>query len=330
VNPARVRVGIAGSGSYVPERVVPNSFFEGLVDTSDEWIVQRTGIRERRWAAEGECTSDLATRAAERALADAGIAGRDIDLVVLGTVSPDRFIPPSAPQIAERLGAVNAGVFDCNAACTGFMAAFSTGEAFVAAGRARNVLVIGAETLSRYTDLTDRSSCILFGDAAGAMVLSPFETCGQGEVLKTTLGGDGAGYQHIYMPAGGSHRPTSHETVEAREHYIRVNGREVYRFAVNKMVDMCREMLGEHDLSELGVVVPHQVNARIIQAAIERLGWPEEKVMVNIERYGNSSSGTVPLAFDEARRAGRFEKQKLVILTAFGAGLTWGGALVRW
>jgi 3-oxoacyl-[acyl-carrier-protein] synthase-3 len=327
---ARVRVGIAGCGSYVPERVVPNTFFESLVDTSDEWIVQRTGIRERRWAAEGETTSDLAVAAGARALADAGIAPAEIDLVVLGTVSPDQFVPPSAPKVAERLGAVNAGVFDCNAACTGFLAAFSTGEAFVAAGRARNALVIGAETLSRYTDLTDRSSCILFGDAAGAMVLSPLDDCGQGEVLRTALGGDGSGYQHIYMPAGGSRRPTSHATVEAREHFIRVNGREVYRFAVNKMVEMCRAMLGEHDLDELGLVVPHQVNARIIHAAIERLGWPADKVLVNIDRYGNSSSGTVPLAFDEAKRSGRLAKDKLVILTAFGAGLTWGGALVRW
>jgi len=327
---SRIRVGIAGTGSYVPERIVPNAYFEQLVDTSDEWIVQRTGIVERRFAAEDQATSDLAVEAAQRALESAGMRAEDLDLIVLGTLTPDYLLPSTACLVQDRLGATKAGAFDCNAACTGFLTALHTGEAFIAAGRARRVLVIGAEKLTSFVDFKDRTSCIIFGDAAGAAVLTPLDECGQGEVLKTTLGADGKGYDFIHMRAGGSRRPPSAETLEKGEHFIRMRGRDVFRFAVTYMGEMVREMMEGYDPDEISLVVPHQVNKRIIEAALERLEIPREKVMVNIEKYGNSSAATVPLALDEALRAGRVEKGKLVILVAFGAGLTWGGTLIRW
>jgi 3-oxoacyl-[acyl-carrier-protein] synthase-3 len=325
-----VRVGIAGTGSCLPERVVPNSYFEKIVDTSDEWIVQRTGIKERRFVGDDQATSDLAVEAGRAALESAKLAPEDLDLIVVGTVTPDQMVPACSSLIQHRLGAKNAGAFDCNSACTGFMSAFSIAEAYVASGRARRVLAIGAETLSRISDMQDRTSCILFGDAAGAVVLAPFEDCKRGEILKTRLGADGSGYDLIYMTAGGSRKPASHATVDAREHFIRLNGREVFRFAVTRMGDLIGEMIEGHTYDDLCLVVPHQVNKRIIDSALERLGWNDEKVMVNIHRYGNTSSATVPVALDEARRQGRLVPGKLVILVAFGAGLTWGGALIRW
>jgi 3-oxoacyl-[acyl-carrier-protein] synthase III len=326
----RVRVGIAGTGSYVPERVVPNSEFEKFLDTSDEWIVQRTGIRERRFAAPGQATSDLSVIAAQRALENAGMKAEDLDLIVLGTLTPDYLLPSTACLVQDRLGAKRAAAFDCNAACTGFITALHTGEAFIAAGRAKRVLVIGAETLSRFIDLKDRSSCILFGDGAGAAVLAPLEECGQGEILDTRMGADGSGYDFIHMRGGGSRLPPTHESVEQGEHFIRLKGREVYRFAVTYMSDLIADLTKGYDPSELGLIVPHQVNRRIIDAALERLGMDDSKVVVNIQDYANTSAATVPIALDEALRAGRLEKGKLCVMVAFGAGLTWGGTLVRW
>lgn len=327
---SRVRVGIAGTGSYVPERVVPNSFFEEFMDTSDEWIVQRTGIRERRFAADDQATSHLSAEASRRALEAAGIGPEDLDLIVLGTLSPDYMLPSTACLVQDMLGARNAGAFDCNAACTGFLTALHTGEAFIAAGRARRVLAIGAETLSRFVDMQERGSCILFGDGAGAAVLTPYDECGQAEILKATLGSDGSGFDFIHMPAGGSRKPPSHATVDAREHFIGLRGRDVFRFAVTYMSSLIQEMLDGHDPDELSLIVPHQVNRRIIDAALDRLEMTDEKVMINIHRYANTSAATVPIALDEALREGRIEKGKLVVLVAFGAGLTWGASLVRW
>ena len=327
---SRIPVGIAGTGSYVPERVVPNAFFEKLVDTSDEWIVQRTGIETRRFAADDQATSDLSLEAAKRALESAGVKQEELDLVVLGTLTPDYLLPSTACLVQDRLGAVNAGAFDVNAACKGFLTALHTGEAFVAAGRARRVLVVGAEKLTSFVDFQDRTSCIIFGDAAGAAVLTPLDQCGQGEILKTTLGADGKGYDFIHMSAGGSRKPPTQETLDKREHYIRMRGRDVFRFAVTYMSEMVKQMIEGHSIDELAVVVPHQVNKRIIEAALERIEIPPEKVVVNIEKYGNTSAATVQLALDEALRAGRIEKGKLVVLVAFGAGLTWGGTLIRW
>lgn len=326
----RIRVGIAGTGSYVPERRVPNSWFEDFLDTSDEWIVQRTGIRERRFAAEGEVTSDMCAAAGRRALEAAGMAPEDLDLVIVGTLTPDYQLPSTACIVQNKLGARNSGAFDLAAACTGFVTALHTGEAFVAAGRARRVLVIGAEMLSRYIDLQDRGSCILFGDAAGAAVLTGYESCGQGEILKTILGADGSGWDFIHIPAGGTAAPATQETVERRQHYIQLRGRDVFRFAVKHMSSLIQELLEGHEPDELGLVVPHQVNRRIIDAALDRIGMTDERVVVNIQHYANTSAATVPLALDEAVREGRVEKGKLVVLVAFGAGLTWGGTLVRW
>jgi 3-oxoacyl-[acyl-carrier-protein] synthase-3 len=326
----RIRVGIAGTGSYLPERVVPNQWFEEFLDTSDEWIVQRTGIRERRYAADHEATSDLSLEAARRALAAAGIGAEDLDLVVVGTLTPDYLLPSTACLVQDRLGAKRAGAFDCNAACTGFLTALHTAEAFVAAGRARRVLAVGSETLSRFVDFTDRGSCILFGDGAGAVVLTPHDECGQGEILRTTLGSDGSGYDFIFIPSGGSRTPASAETVAQREHYIRLRGREVFRFAVEKMSDLIREMMEGQDPEELCLVVPHQVNRRIIDAALDRLEMSDERVAINIHHYANTSAATVPIALDEALRGGRIEKGKLIVLVALGAGLTWGATLLRW
>lgn len=323
------RVGIAGTGSYLPERVVPNKYFEDFVETSDEWITQRTGIKERRWSNEKETTSFMCTEAAKRAIEDAGVSPSEIDLVVLGTVSPDHNLPAVSPMVQANLG-LTAGAFDVVAACNGFVTALNTANAMVATGAARNVLAIGAERLSSYLDIQDRTSCILFGDGAGAAVVSRWDDCRQGEILKTTMGADGTGMEFIHMVAGGSTKPPTHDTVEAREHYIRVKGREVYRFAVSSMSRIVGEMLEGHSLDELGMVVPHQVNQRIIDAAVERLEIPAEKVFVNIHKYGNTSAGSVPIALDEANREGKLTKDKLVVLAAFGAGLAWGGTLLRW
>lgn len=321
---------IVGTGHYVPERVVPNSFFEEHVDTSDEWIRQRTGIAERRFCSEDQATSDMCIAAARSALDDAGISAEEVDLIIVGTVSPDQFLPAVAPMVQAAIGANNAAAFDVVAACTGFITALSTGEAFLAAGKGKTALVLGAETLSRFLDLQDRTSCILFGDGAGAAVLRRFEEPHAGEILKTSLGSDGTGYHFIQMTGGGSRRPSSVETVEAREHAIRVKGRDVYRFAVTTMERSVGEMMEGHDMAELGMLVPHQVNQRIIDAAVEKLEISPDRVMVNIEKYGNTSAASVPIALDEAARAGRLERGKLVVMVAFGAGLNWGGALVRW
>ena len=327
---SRVRVGIAGTGSCAPRRVMSNHDFEQLLDTSDEWIVQRTGIRERRFASEGEATSDFCVEAGRLALADAGMVAADLDLIVVGTLTPDYLLPASSVLVQDRLGATKAGAFDVAAACTGFLTALHTAEAFVASGRARRVLAIGAETLSRFLDMKDRSSCILFGDGAGAAVIAPWEDCRQGEVLKTTLGADGSGYEAIHMKGGGSRIPPTLESVERGDHFIRLRGREVYRFAVQKMSDLILEMAEGLPEEEIGLVVPHQVNQRIIESAMERVGWSMERVMINIDRYGNTSAATVPVALDEARREGRLHSGKHVILVAFGAGLTWGATLLRW
>ncbi len=326
----RIKVGIAGTGSYVPDRIVDNEWFTQFVDTSDEWIRQRTGIIERRFSAEGQLTSDLCVRAALRALEASGTAPEEIDQILVATLTPDQFLPPCAPRVQAGLGAARAGAIDINGACSGFVAALNLGEGLIAAGRARRVLVIGAETLSAFLDKHDRTSCILFGDGAGAVVLAPLEDCRQGEILETIMGADGEGYEYIQMISGGMASPTTHATVDAGEHYIRVKGREVYKFAVMRMGQLIGELLSGQDIAELGMIVPHQVNKRILEAAVERFDIPPEKVMVNIHKYGNTSAASVAIALDEAAREGLLEPGKLVVLAAFGAGLTWAGALLRW
>lgn len=324
------RVGIAGTGSHVPERVMTNDDFARIVDTSDEWITQRTGIKERRFVAEGENNSDLAYGAARKALEAAGMDAAELDMIVVGTLTADCLMPTVACQLQERLGARRAAAFDVQAACTGFLTALHTAESFLAAGRAESALVIGSETLSRYLNMRDRSSCILFGDAAGAAVLRPFEACGQGEVLRTTLGADGSGFAYIHIPHGGSAVPHDHPDYDPEQHYITLRGREVYRFAVTKMTEMIETITAGHDPEEVRLIVPHQVNKRILESALDRLGWGHDRCVMNIDRYGNTSAASVPVALDEAVRAGRLQKGELAVFVAFGAGLTWGATLVRW
>ena len=325
------RVGIAGTGSYVPERVMSNEDFARIIDTSDEWITQRTGIRERRFVAEDENNSDLALAAAERAMEDAGVGPADIDLIVVGTLTADHLMPTVACQVQHQLGCENASAFDVQAACTGFLTALHTGETFIASGRASCVLAIGSEVLSRYLDMADRGSCILFGDGAGAAVLRPLEDSGgQGEILRTTLGSDGSGFEFIHIPHGGTKIPHYHPDYDSRQHYIGLRGREVYRFAVSTMSGLINSITEGHDPDDVGLIVPHQVNLRIIESAMDRVGWGKERTVVNIDKYGNTSAASLPIALDEAHREGRLEKGKLVVFVAFGAGLTWGATLLRW
>ena len=320
---------VVGLGSVLPERVVPNTEFEQLIETSDEWIRERTGIRERHFAADGEVTSDLAVGAGRIALDTAGIAPEQLDLIVCATLSPDTPIPSTAVWVQRKLG-ISAPAFDVNGACAGFSYAFSTGTAFIESGQAETVLVIGAEVLSRFMDWTDRSVCILFGDGAGAMVLRRSEEPG---VIGSVLGADGTAAEILYIPAGGTARPASHETVDAHDHAIRMpNGREVFKRAVVEMSNACRQLLEKsgYTSDDVDLLIPHQANARIMIAVAERLGIPMERAVVDVETVGNTSAASIPIALDRAWRAGRVHRGDLLLFTSFGAGLAWGANLLRW
>jgi 3-oxoacyl-[acyl-carrier-protein] synthase-3 len=320
---------VVGLGSVLPERIVPNVEFEELVETSDEWIRERTGIGERHFAADGEVTSDLAAAAARIALETAGIAAEHLDLIVCATLSPDTPIPATAVWVQRKLG-IGAPAFDVNAACAGFSFAMSTGTAFIESGQAETVLVIGAEVLSRVLDFGDRTTCILFGDGAGAVVLRRSEAPG---VLGSVLGSDGRAAEILIIPAGGTRRPASHETVEARDHSIRMpKGREVFKRAVVEMSNACRELLEKSGYTpdDVNVLIPHQANARIMIAVAERLGIGLDRSVVDVETVGNTSAASIPIALDRAWRAGRVREGDLVLLTSFGAGLAWGANLIRW
>jgi 3-oxoacyl-[acyl-carrier-protein] synthase-3 len=320
---------IVGLGSVLPERVVTNAEFEKLVDTSDEWIRERTGIRERHLAAPGETTSDLAVVAGRRALDAAGIAPEQLDLIVCATLTSDTPIPSAAVWVQRKLG-IGAPAFDVNAACAGFSYALSAGTAFIESGQAETVLVIGAEVLSSVMDYTDRGTCILFGDGAGAVVLRPSESPG---VIGSVLGADGRAAEILIIPAGGSARPASHETVDARDHSIRMpNGREVFKRAVVEMTNACRQLLEKsgYTSEDVDLLIPHQANARIMIAVAERLGVPLDRAVVDVETVGNTSAASIPIALDRAWRAGRIRVGDLVLLTSFGAGLAWGANLIRW
>lgn len=322
-------VTIAGVGSHLPERVVPNAWFERLVETSDEWIRERTGIAERRFAAEGEATSDLAVVAVRRALEDAGIAPEQVDLIVCATLTPDTPIPATAVWVQRKLG-LSCPAFDVNAACAGFSYGLSTGAAFVASGAAETVVVIGAEVLSRVMDFSDRSTCVLFGDGAGAVVLRPSDAPG---IIGSVLGADGTAAEILIIPAGGSARPASPETVAARDHAIRMpSGREVFKRAVIEMASACRELLDKagYTPEDVDVLIPHQANARIMVAVAERLGIGPDRAVVDVAEVGNTSAASIPIALDRAFRAGRVRPGDLVLLTSFGAGLAWGASLIRW
>jgi 3-oxoacyl-[acyl-carrier-protein] synthase III len=325
-----LRAAILGTGSAVPSKVMTNADFEKILDTSDEWIVQRTGIRERRVAEKNESTSTFAIEAAKGALAAAGIAPGELDLIVCSTVTPDMIFPATSCLVQNALGVKDIPVFDLSAACSGFLYGLTTGCAFVETGKYRKVLVIGADTLSKVCDYTDRGSSILFGDGAGAVVLGPTSQEGRG-VLYNILCADGAGWDYIHVPAGGSRAPATHETVEARQHYVKMRGRDVYKFAVDKMqwlLGDCMEKCGL-TMKDVDLLVPHQVNIRIIESAAQKYDFPMDKIYLNIDRYGNTSAASIPLALDEAVRTGRAKPGSLVILVAFGAGLTWAGSVLR-
>lgn len=320
---------IVGVGSALPERIVPNTFFESILDTSDEWIRQRTGIGERRFAVDGQATSDLAAEATRRALDAAGIAPDQIDLLICATLTPDTPIPAAAVWTQRKLD-IGCPAFDVNAACAGFSFALSTGAAFVESGAAETVVVVGAEVLSSVLDLSDRSTCVLFGDGAGAVVLRPSDAPG---IIASVLGTDGTAAEILFIPAGGSARPATSETVAARQHAIKMpSGREVFKRAVTEMAAACRELLDKsgYTADDVDLLIPHQANARIMIAVAERLGIDADRAVVDVEQIGNTSAASIPIALDRAWRAGRIGPDALVLLTSFGAGLAWGANLVRW
>ncbi|HET9950458.1 MAG TPA: beta-ketoacyl-ACP synthase III [Candidatus Eisenbacteria bacterium] len=325
-----IDVHIIGTGSYTPSHVLTNKDLEAIVDTSDEWIVTRTGIRERRISDPKTPSSFLASEAAKRAMADANLKAEDLDLIVVGTVTGDRVFPSTACRVQDVLGAKKAFAFDVSAACAGFMYGLSAARDAIRAGTARTALVIGVETLSRIVDWTDRNTCVLFGDAAGAVVLR--STGEPGGILALRLHSDGTLVHLLEMPAGGSLMPASHHTIEARLHTIHMSGNDVFKHAVRAMQAVAIETLAAagRTSEELALLVPHQANLRIVEATAQRLGVPMEKVFVNLHKYGNTSSASIPLALDEARREGRIKKGDLVAMVTFGGGFTWASAVVEW
>ena len=323
-------VGIIGTGKYVPERVLTNADMEKMVDTNDEWIVSRTGIKERRIAAEHEATSDLAFYAAEKALQAAGISAEELDLIVVATVTPDMSFPATACLVQKRLGATKAAAFDLSAACSGFVYGLANASNFIAMGTYKYALVIGAECLSRITDYTDRNTCILFGDGAGAAVLGPVPE-GRG-FQSFVLGADGNGGELLKIEAGGSRMPASAETVENKRHYLYMNGREVFKFAVRIMGNAAEEAIEKagKKKEDISLMVPHQANTRIIHAALERLNLSEDKCVINLPYYANTSAASIPLALAEAAEQGRIQEGDTILLVGFGGGLTWGASVIVW
>lgn len=323
-------VGILGTGKYAPDHVLTNQQLEQMVDTNDEWIVTRTGISERRIASEEQATSDLALHASEQALKNAGISAEDIDLIIVATITPDMAFPSTACILQEKLGAKKAAAFDLSAACSGFIYGLANAQNFIATGIYKYALVVGAECLSKITDYTDRNTCILFGDGAGAVVLGAVEE-GRG-FHSFELGADGAGGDLLKISGGGSRHPVSLQSIENKLHYISMAGSEVFKFAVRIMGSAAEEALKKAGMqkSEVDLLVPHQANIRIIQAALNRLDLTEDKCVINLDRYGNVSAASIPIALAEAVEEGRLEKGHRVVLVGFGGGLTWGAAALTW
>lgn len=324
------RVKITALGTYVPPRVMTNADFEKIVETTSDWIVSRTGIRERHIVDKGVATSDLAAEAAKCALAQRGIDASEIEAIVVATVTPDMLFPSTACLVQNKLGAKGSWGFDLSAACSAFVYALQTGAQFVATGAHKKVLVIGADTMSSILDYTDRATCILFGDGAGAVILEPAED-GIG-LIDFVHEVDGSGACSLYMPAGGSLHPATHETVDKKMHFVHQDGQAVFKFAVRKMADVCETLLQRNGVqpSDIDCFIPHQANQRIINATAERLGLKPESVIINIDRYGNTTAGTIPLAMHTAREDGRLKKGDLVLLASVGAGFTVGATLLRW
>lgn len=325
-----INAGIAGVGAYVPDKIITNADLEKIVDTSDEWIVNRSGIRERRIAPPEMAASDFAEIAARQAIAGAGITAEDLDLVIVATNTPDMVFPATACLVQDRIGAKKAGAFDLAAGCSGFMYAMVVGSQFISTGSYRNVLVIGSENLSKIVNWKDRKTCVLFGDGAGAVVLSQAAP-GSG-ILSQKLWADGSGSHSLQLPAGGSRLPASHETVDNNLHYVHMRGRDIFKFAVRSTGKAAAEVLAAAGIkaSDIDHFIPHQANVRIIEAAARRLRLPMEKVHVNVDRYGNTSTASIPIALAEAVGAGRIKKGEHILMVGFGAGLTWAAAVLKW
>jgi 3-oxoacyl-[acyl-carrier-protein] synthase-3 len=326
----RYKASITGIGSFLPKKILTNADLVKMLDTTDEWITKRTGIKERRIVDNGAATSDLAIEASLRALDDAKVSPSEVDLIITSTITPDCLFPSTSCFIQEKIGANNAGAFDILAACAGFIYALSIAKNFVISGNTKTVLVVGAECLSKITDYTDRSTCILFGDGAGATVVQ--RSNGKREIITTHLYADGRQADILTLPAGGSKLPTSHETVDSRSHYIQLKGKEVFKIAVNNMIDVIIKTVSENNMKieDIDLIVPHQSNIRIIEAAMEKLNLPKEKAFINIDRYGNTSSASIPIAIDEIEKAKMLKPGNTVLLVAFGGGLTWSSSIIKW
>lgn len=326
---AAPRIGIVGLGMKVPSKVLTNKDLEKMVDTTDEWITTRTGIKERRIAEPGVTTSDLATEAAQEALAQAKLDPKDLDLIIVATATPDMAFPSTACLVQRRLGAVRAVCFDLSAACSGSIFAMITAEQFLVSGRSKNVLVIGAEVLSGFIDWTDRSTCVLFGDGAGAAVLRPVEN---GGILATDMGSDGNAADLLYMPGGGSKHPPSHESVDNKLHFLRMNGTEIFKLATRAMVSSAKRVIERSGIGadHVECFIPHQANNRIVEAVAKLAKMPMEKVFVNLQKYGNTSAASNLIALYEAVKEGKVKKGDHVVMVAFGSGLTWGSLLIEW
>jgi 3-oxoacyl-[acyl-carrier-protein] synthase-3 len=325
-----IPMGLLGLGHYVPETRLTNADLEKMVETTDDWIVQRTGIRERRIAGKDLDTSRIGILAAQRAIADAGIDPSEIDLVICCTVTGDQVFPATACRIGKEIGAVRAGGFDVAAACSGFVFGSQIAAGFIRSGVYKTVLVVGAEILSRIVDYTDRNTCVLFGDGAGAAIYTSHDRAKRGEFLGGSIQMEGASEDVLAVPGGGSRHPASHESVDQRLHFMKMGGTKVFRFAVRVFAELVQRVVDQYGIDEIGVIIPHQVNQRIIESAMDSLGLPMDLVYSNIERFGNTSAASVPIALSEAVAAGRLKKGKLAVMPAFGAGLAWGHIVLRW
>jgi 3-oxoacyl-[acyl-carrier-protein] synthase-3 len=326
-----MRAKISALGTYVPPRVLDNHELEKMVETSNDWILERTGIRERHIVDKGVATSDLAVEAARKALAERGLEPSDVEAIIVGTVTPDMFFPATACLVQHKLGAKNVWGFDLSAACSAFVYALQAGAQFIETGAHQRVLVIGADVMSSIIDYSDRATCVIFGDGAGAVLLEP---AGEGEdgLIDFLHEVDGGGGCALYMPGGGSLNPSSHETVDKKMHYVHQDGQAVFKYAVRKMAEVCDKLLRRNGVKgdDIAAFIPHQANKRIITATADRLGLKPESVIINIDRFGNTTAGTIPLAMQTAREEGRLKKGDLVLLAAVGAGFTTGATLLRW
>lgn len=327
----KIRAQITALGMYVPEKRVTNDDLALLVDTSDEWIRERSGISERRIVSEGQANSDLSVKAIENAFQGGDFRPEELDLIIVATVTPDMMFPSTACIVQDKIGARNAWSFDLSGACSGFLYAMATGAQFVQTGMYKKVLVVGTDVMSSILNFEDRSTCVLFGDGAGAILLEPTEDPDVG-IIDFLLHSDGAGGKFLYMPAGGSLHPASHETIDKKMHYVHQDGRNVFKHAVKLITEVSRDILerNSYTADDVNLFIPHQANLRIIQSSLERLGLSPDRVVINIDRYANTTAATIPIGLTEAHQQGRIKKGDLLLLASFGAGFTWGSVLLRW